>query len=112
VAPITRALGILRFRPQDFEYSFESLYRVVLGFIDAIGLDRFSVYIQDYGAPIGLKLASRNPTASRPSSVSRAMRTWKDLPLSGSPVRLRHQSGSDTEPAVRAYLTPEANYWQ
>jgi pimeloyl-ACP methyl ester carboxylesterase len=44
-----------------FEYSFERLFEVTLAFLDTLGLERFAVYIQDYGAPIGLRIASRQP---------------------------------------------------
>jgi len=45
----------------SFTYSFDALAQVVEGFIDAIGLDRFALYIFDYGAPTGLRLALRRP---------------------------------------------------
>ena len=45
----------------EFDYTFERFYEIVLGFVDAVGLDTFSIYIQDYGAPIGLRIASRHP---------------------------------------------------
>ncbi|MCP3402138.1 MULTISPECIES: alpha/beta fold hydrolase [unclassified Bradyrhizobium] len=44
-----------------FNYSFDDLAVVIEAFIDAIGLDRFAIYIFDYGAPIGLRLAMKNP---------------------------------------------------
>ncbi len=45
----------------DFTYSFDALADVVDGFVDAIGLDRFAIYIFDYGAPVGLRLAVKHP---------------------------------------------------
>lgn len=45
----------------DFTYSFDALADVIEGFVEAIGLDRFALYIFDYGAPTGLRLALRNP---------------------------------------------------
>jgi pimeloyl-ACP methyl ester carboxylesterase len=44
-----------------FAYSFDALADVVEGFVDAIGLDRFALYIFDYGAPTGLRIATRHP---------------------------------------------------
>ena len=44
-----------------FAYSFDALAEVLEGFIDAIGLDRFALYIFDYGAPTGLRIAMRHP---------------------------------------------------
>ncbi|WP_131194605.1 alpha/beta fold hydrolase [Lichenihabitans psoromatis] len=45
----------------QFTYSFETLAHVIGGFVDAIGLPRYALYIFDYGAPVGLRLAMANP---------------------------------------------------
>jgi pimeloyl-ACP methyl ester carboxylesterase len=44
-----------------FTYSFDSMAEVLERFVDAIGLDRFALYIFDYGAPTGLRLAMKHP---------------------------------------------------
>ena len=46
---------------QQFDYTFDNLAKTVQGFIDKLGLKRFAVYIFDYGAPVGLRLAMANP---------------------------------------------------
>ena len=45
----------------EFTYSFDNLAEVVAGFVDALGLQRYALYIFDYGAPVGLRLALRYP---------------------------------------------------
>lgn len=45
----------------EFDYSFDNLTRIVEGLLDQLGLQRFALYMQDYGAPIGLRIASRSP---------------------------------------------------
>jgi pimeloyl-ACP methyl ester carboxylesterase len=47
--------------PADFEYSFDELARVIEGFVDVVGLDRYVLYTFDFGGPIGLRLAERQP---------------------------------------------------
>ncbi len=44
-----------------FEYSFDRLAAVIEGFVTAMGLTRYALYIFDYGAPTGLRLAMRHP---------------------------------------------------
>nr|WP_209443337.1 alpha/beta hydrolase [Falsiroseomonas frigidaquae] len=44
-----------------FNYSFDALAEVIGGFVDAIGLERYALYIFDYGAPTGLRLAMQHP---------------------------------------------------
>ncbi|MEU9418456.1 alpha/beta hydrolase [Streptomyces sp. NPDC051000] len=47
--------------PNGFTYSFDRLADVVEGFTDALALDRFALYVFDFGAPVGLRLATRRP---------------------------------------------------
>lgn len=46
---------------KDFAYSFEHLSQVVDAFTDSIGLKKFAMYVFDYGAPIGFRLALWHP---------------------------------------------------
>ncbi|WP_431949949.1 alpha/beta fold hydrolase [Nocardia lijiangensis] len=45
----------------EFDYSFDKLTEITAELLDTLGVDRFALYIQDYGAPIGLRIASRHP---------------------------------------------------
>jgi pimeloyl-ACP methyl ester carboxylesterase len=47
--------------PAEFDYSFTALAEIMVRFTDAVGLRRYAMYIQDYGAPIGLRLALLRP---------------------------------------------------
>ena len=47
----------------DFEYTFDNLASVMEEFLlRRLGLRKFSIYVQDYGAPIGYRIASANPS--------------------------------------------------
>lgn len=66
IAPDYPGFGYSSFPPAEtFQYSFASLAKVMVGFTDAVGLGRYALYIQDYGAPVGLRLALERPTAVR-----------------------------------------------
>ena len=45
----------------DFNYAFDNLAKVVDKFIDKVGLDKYSLYLMDYGAPIGFRIATKHP---------------------------------------------------
>ena len=45
----------------DFDYSFDNVARLIGKFVDKIGVDKFSVYLMDYGAPIGFRIATARP---------------------------------------------------
>ncbi len=62
VAPDYPGFGYSSFPSRaDFTYSFAALARIAAGFTDAVGLSRYGLYIQDYGAPVGLRLALAHP---------------------------------------------------
>jgi pimeloyl-ACP methyl ester carboxylesterase len=64
VAPDYPGFGYSSFPPREqFRYSFANLARIIAGFTDAVGLSRYALYIQDYGAPVGLRLALERPNA-------------------------------------------------
>jgi pimeloyl-ACP methyl ester carboxylesterase len=46
---------------EEFDYTFDALADHVDGLLDHLGLDRYSLYVQDYGAPVGWRLALRHP---------------------------------------------------
>ena len=45
----------------DFKYTFDNLAEVIGRFTEVIGLKRFAIYIFDYGAPVGLRIAAKHP---------------------------------------------------
>ena len=44
-----------------FEYSFDNVAKIVDKFIDALALDKYSLYLMDYGAPVGFRIATQRP---------------------------------------------------
>lgn len=44
--------------PRNFAYTFDHLAELVEAFTDALGLDHFVLFMQDYGAPIGMRIAT------------------------------------------------------
>ena len=62
IAPDLPGFGLTTAPARDtFDYSFDKLAEVIGQFVDALGLDRYALYIFDYGAPIGLRLAMAHP---------------------------------------------------
>ncbi len=46
---------------ETFDYSFDNVARIISKFTDEIGLDRYSLYLMDYGAPVGFRIATARP---------------------------------------------------
>ena len=46
---------------EEFDYSFDNVAKLMEQFVDVVGLDRFSLYLMDYGAPVGFRIAVSQP---------------------------------------------------
>ncbi|MEU3599103.1 alpha/beta hydrolase [Streptomyces sp. NPDC006798] len=98
----------------EFDYTFEALTDLTSALLDQLGLDRYALYVQDYGAPIGWRLALKHP--ERISALVTQNGNgyeggfvdsfWAGLWAYGA------NPGPDTEPAVRAALSPDSIRWQ
>src|SRR5262245_35022363 len=47
--------------PSTFPYTFDKLSEVVEGFLKQKGFDRFGLFVQDYGGPVGFRIVTRHP---------------------------------------------------
>ena len=60
---------------EQFQYTFDNLYAVVDKFTHAVGAEKFAIYIQDYGSPIGLRFALHHPLSTAEESKDYGSRT-------------------------------------
>ena len=62
IAPDLPGFGQTEAPPRGvFEYTFDAIARAVEGFIDALGLTHYALYVFDYGAPTGFRVAAAHP---------------------------------------------------
>ncbi|UBU14905.1 alpha/beta fold hydrolase [Nonomuraea gerenzanensis] len=97
---------------EEFPYSFDKLTEITLELLDTLNIDRFALYIHDYGAPIGLRIASRHP--ERVSAIiTQSGNAYLDGFTPFWEVLFAHAKDRAThEPAVRELLTADATRWQ
>jgi pimeloyl-ACP methyl ester carboxylesterase len=95
-----------------FSYTFERLYEVVLALVDKLALDRFSIYIQDYGAPIGLRIAQRHPDRVQAIISQSGNAYMEGFTPFWDRLFAHAQDRATHEASVREYLTHEATRWQ
>jgi pimeloyl-ACP methyl ester carboxylesterase len=74
----------------DFDYSFENLTNVVEALIEKLVLTKYSIYVMDYGAPIGYRLALRHPARVQALIV---------------------QNGNAYDEGLRKFWDPIKKYW-
>lgn len=97
-----------------FDYTFDALTKLTAGLLDHLGVKRYALYVQDYGAPIGWRLA-----LSRPDAVSAIVSQNGNAYEAGfvddfwKTIWAYHQApGPDTEEPVRGFLSLDATRWQ
>ncbi|NQX34082.1 alpha/beta fold hydrolase [Herbiconiux sp. VKM Ac-2851] len=99
--------------PGEFPYSFDSLADVTSALLGELGIERYALFVHDYGAPIGWRLALRAPDAVR-AIVSQSGNAYNEgfQPEFFVPMREYWQNpGPAAEQAVRDTLTPEVIRW-
>ncbi len=114
VAPDLPGFGLSAIpAPQDFTYSFANLAKVMGRFTEVIGLERFALYIFDYGAPTGLRLALAHPERVT-AIVSQNGNAYREgLSAGWNPIERYWRDPTDTNrQALREMLTPASMRWQ
>lgn len=97
----------------EFEYTFDHMAQIVGQFIDAIGLDRYSLYLMDYGAPIGFRLATAHPERVQSLIIQNGNAYDEGLEAFWDPLRAYWaEQKEETEAPLRGLLTRDATYWQ
>jgi len=96
-----------------FAYTFENIAKVIERFTELLGLDRFAIYVFDYGAPVGFRLASRHPDRVT-AIISQNGNTYEEGLSDGwNPIRAYWQEPSPVNrEALRKFLAPETTLWQ
>jgi pimeloyl-ACP methyl ester carboxylesterase len=97
----------------SFDYSFEHLADVIDRFTEVLGLTRYAIYVFDYGAPVGLRLALRHPERIE-AIISQNGNAYLDgLSEGWNPIQAYWKEPSpQNRAALRALLTPETTRWQ
>jgi pimeloyl-ACP methyl ester carboxylesterase len=99
--------------PSQFKYTFENIARVIDRFTEAVGFDRFAIYVFDYGAPTGFRLAVWHPERIT-AIVSQNGNAYEEGLSDGwNPIRAYWQDPTTANRNVlRTFLAPETTRWQ
>lgn len=90
----------------QFKYTFDNLANIIEKFIDAKGLKRFSLYIQDYGGPIGLRIASKRPELIQSLIIQNALAHTDGIgPYLAAFPPFWTNRNAETEKPLRDFLT-------
>lgn len=98
---------------QSFTYSFANLAKVMARFTEVIGLKRFALYVFDYGAPVGFRLAASHPERVTAIVSQNGNAYVEGLSEGWNPIRAYWQSPTpDNRNALRGFLSPETTLFQ
>jgi len=114
VAPDYPGFGNSSMPPrEEFDYTFDSLADVVEKLTDEIGLERMSLYLMDYGAPVGYRLAARRPERVEALIVQNGNAYDEGLREFWEPIKTYWADRSEKNAeALRGLLTIDATRWQ
>jgi pimeloyl-ACP methyl ester carboxylesterase len=98
---------------KQFRYTFEHLAKVIAGFTEAIGLERFAIYVFDYGAPVGLRLALAHPERITAIISQNGNAYEEGLSDGWNPIqKYWKEPNAENRAALREFLKPAATQWQ
>ena len=96
-----------------FKYTFDNIAGVIDRFTEVVGFDRFAVYVFDYGAPTGFRIATKHPDRVTAIISQNGNAYEEGLSEGWSPIRAYWQDPSETNrKALRTFLAPETTRWQ
>ncbi len=96
-----------------FTYSFDHLAEVIDRFTEVAGLNRYALYVFDYGAPIGFRLAIRHPDRITAVISQNGNAYLEGLSEGWNPIQAYWKEPSpENRAALRTFLKPETTQWQ
>jgi pimeloyl-ACP methyl ester carboxylesterase len=96
-----------------FAYTFDHIAEVIDRFTEVVGLKRFAIYVFDYGAPTGFRIAAKRPERITAIISQNGNAYEEGLSDGWSPIRAYWEDASEkNREALRAFLKPETTVWQ
>jgi len=114
VAPDLPGFGKSDMPERDkFDYTFDHLADVIDRFTEVLGLDRFAIYVFDYGAPVGFRIAARHPDRITAIVTQNGNAYTDGLSDGWGAVQAYWKDPSPANrEAVRSMVQPETTIWQ
>ena len=98
---------------ETFTYTFDNIAAVIDRFTEVIGLKRFAIYVFDYGAPTGFRIAMKHPERVTALITQNGNAYEEGLSEGWNPIQAYWKDPSEANrSALRQFLEPETTYWQ
>src|ERR1700729_2656516 len=114
IAPDLPGFGQSDMPPRSqFKYSFDNIARVIDRLTEVFGFDRFALYVVDYGAPTGFRVATWHPERITAIISQNGNAYEEGLSDGWNPIRAYwNDPSAANRDALRAFLQPETTVWQ
>lgn len=114
IAPDLPGFGFTQSPPRgEFAYTFENIADTIDAFVETIGLKRFALMVFDYGAPVGFRLALKNPKRITAIISQNGNAYAEGLSEGWNPIqRYWKEPTAANRAALRDFLKPETTKWQ
>jgi pimeloyl-ACP methyl ester carboxylesterase len=114
IAPDLPGFGQSDMTPRtEFKYTFENIARVIDRFTELVKFERFALYVFDYGAPTGFRLATWHPERITAIISQNGNAYVEGLSDGWNPIRAYWEDPSTANRnALRTMLAPETTHWQ
>ena len=98
----------------EFDYTFENMSNIVKTLLDELGIAKFSLYLMDYGAPIGFRIASRNPDQIDTLIIQNGCAYEEGLETFWDPFKVYWKDINDEEAknTLSTFHAPDGLKWQ
>jgi pimeloyl-ACP methyl ester carboxylesterase len=114
IAPDLPGFGRSDMPPRaQFKYTFDNIAAVIDRFTEVVRFDRFALYVFDYGAPTGFRIATRHPERITALISQNGNAYEEGLSDGWNPIRAYwRDSSQENRKALRAFLAPDTTRWQ
>jgi pimeloyl-ACP methyl ester carboxylesterase len=114
VAPDLPGFGMTEQPARDrFSYTFENIANVIGRFTDVLGLQKFAIYVFDYGAPVGFRLAVKSPERITAIVTQNGNTYLEGVSESFAPVQAYwNEQTQANRDALRGFLAPQTTLFQ
>lgn len=114
IAPDLPGFGKTDMPPRsEFKYTFENIANMIDKFTEVVDFDKFAIYIFDYGAPTGLRLALKHPERITAIISQNGNAYEEGLSNGWQPIQKYWKDPSkENREALRSFLKPETTLWQ
>jgi pimeloyl-ACP methyl ester carboxylesterase len=97
----------------DFEYTFDNMSKIIEGFLKVLNVEKFSIYLMDYGAPIGYRIVAKSPERVESLIIQNGGAYEEGLRKFWDPIKKYwNEYTIENGKALEGFHTPDGLKWQ